>query len=149
RQQAIDALRTVRQINPDRWDAILSEVEIYEHEANLAIMSYRDPRPHVDRVLAMAEEARVHGAAVFRVDMFVCRAYWERAVHDSAHGSDPRADFAGAVAACERAVTAKPDPDNHSSLGVVYATLAIYEAEHGGDPVRFFDLGERSFRASL
>jgi predicted Ser/Thr protein kinase len=149
RQQAIDALRTVRQINPDRWDAILSEVEIYEHEANLAIMSYRDPRPHVDRVLAMAEEARVHGVAATRVDMFVCRAYWERAVHDSAHGSDPRADFARAVAACERAVAGKSDPDNHSSLGVVYASLAIYEAEHGGDPVRFFDLGERSFRTSL
>jgi predicted Ser/Thr protein kinase len=149
RQQAIDALRTVRQINPDRWDAILSEVEIYEHEANLAIMSYRDPRPHIDRVLAMAEQARVHGAAAAQVDMLVCRAYWERAVHDSTHGADPRAEFARAAAACERAVAAKSDADHHGSLGAVYASRAIYEAKHGGDPVRFFELGERGFRAAL
>jgi predicted Ser/Thr protein kinase len=149
RQQAIGALRTVRQINPDRWDAILSEVEIYAHDANLALLSYRDPRPHVDRVLAMAEEARAHGAAADRVDNFVCLAYWELAVHDSTHGADPRADFAQALAACERAVAAQSDAGNHASLGAVYLALARYEANHGGDPVRFFELGERGFRAAL
>jgi predicted Ser/Thr protein kinase len=149
RQQAIGALRTVREINPDRWDAILSEVEIHEHDANLALLSYRDPRPHVDRALAMVEEARAHGAAAARVDNLVCLVYWERAVYGSTHGVDPRADFAGAAAACERAVAAKPDLDNHGSLGAVYASRAAYEAKHGGDPVRSFELGERGFRASL
>ncbi len=149
RQQAIDALRTVRQINPDRWEAILSEVAIYAHEANLAIVSYRDPRPHVDIVLAMAQEARAHGAADEQVDMIVCLAHWERAVYDATHGANPRAAFEQAVASCERATAAKPDADHHSSLGVVYSSLAVYEAEHGGDPTRLFQLGERNFRASL
>jgi tetratricopeptide (TPR) repeat protein len=148
RQQAIDALRTVRQINPDRWDAILSEIQIYEHEANLAIVSYRDPRPYVERVLAAAEEARAHGAAAARVDRIVCLAYWERAVHDS-HRGNPRGDFERAIAACERATAAKADARSYASLGVVCAALAAYEAEHGGDPARHFELGERSFRASL
>jgi tetratricopeptide (TPR) repeat protein len=149
RQQAIDAFHTVRRIHPDRSEAILSEVAIYEHEANLAIVSYRDPGPHVDKVLAMAEDARVHGADPGRVNMIICLAHWERAVHQASHGADPRAAFEQAVAACERATAARPEANNHASLGVLYASLAVYDAEHGGDPTRFFQLGERSFRASL
>jgi tetratricopeptide (TPR) repeat protein len=149
RQQAITAFRTVRQINPERWEAILSEAAIYEHEANLAIVWYRDPRPHVDKVLAAANEARAHGAASERVDLTVCRAYWERAAYESTHGIDPRPAFEQAAAACARATEAKPDADNYASLAVVYVTLATYNADHGGDPERFFELGARNFRAAL
>ncbi|MBC7976229.1 MAG: hypothetical protein H7138_14750, partial [Myxococcales bacterium] len=149
RQQAIDAFRTVREINPERWEAILSEVTIYEHEANLAIVWYQDPRPHVEKVLATANEARAHGAAADRVDTVICLAHWARAVYEGTHGVDPRPEFERAAAACERATEVKPDADKHSSLGVVYATLATYDAEHGGEPDRAFERGERSFRASL
>ena len=149
RQQAIDAFRAVRQIQPDRWDATLSEVAIYEHEANLAIVSYRDPTPHVDKVLTMAQDARAHGADAARVDMIICLAHWERAVYQSSHGADPRTDFAAAIASCEHAAAATPDANHHASLGVLYASLAVYEADHGGDPTRYFELGERAFRASL
>ena len=149
RHRAIDALHTVRQINPDRWEAILSEAAIYEHEANLAIVWYQDPRSHVDKVLAMANEARAHGAAADRVDMIVCRAHWERAVYEGTHGADPRPAFEQAVAACERAIAVLPDADKYASLGVVYSSLVVYDAGHGRDPGRFFELGEQNFRASL
>jgi len=149
RQQAIDALHTVRQINPERWEPILSEVYIYEHEANLAIVSYRDPRPHVEKVLAMAKQARAAGAPADRVDMVVCLAHWERAVYEGTHGIDPRPEFQQAAAACEPAAAANPDADRYATLGVLYAALAVYDGDHGGEPGRYFELGERNYRASL
>ena len=87
RARAIDAFHRARAINPDRWEAILSEAAIYEYEANLAILSYQDPRPHIDRVLVMANEARAHGAPADRVDTTICRAYRDRAVYETTHGA--------------------------------------------------------------
>jgi tRNA A-37 threonylcarbamoyl transferase component Bud32 len=149
RDQAIGALRTVRQINPDSWQAVLSEAEIYEKQANFAIISSRDPGAYVDRVLALANEARAHGADVERVDSNVCLAHWERAVYQAAHGIDPRDGFAQAVAGCERAATAKPNADRYQALGVVYLSFASYLGGHGGDPTQSFEHSEHSFRAAL
>jgi tetratricopeptide (TPR) repeat protein/predicted Ser/Thr protein kinase len=149
RQQAIDALRTVRKVNPDRWEAIVSEMAIYEYEANLAIVGYQDPRPHVNKLLSTANEARAHGADVDRIERLACMAHWEQAVYERKHGIDPLPAFEQAIAACERATAAKPGADNHASLGVLYASLAAYHADHGRDPARFIELSGHNFRDSL
>jgi eukaryotic-like serine/threonine-protein kinase len=149
RQQAIDALRAVRQINPDKWEAIVSEMAIYEYESNLAIVGYQDPRPHVDKLLSTANEARAHGAAIDRVERLVCLGYWEQASYERKNGIDPVPAFEHAIAACERAAAAKPGADELSSLGVLYSSLAAYHSDHGRDPQRFIELSARNFRASL
>jgi tetratricopeptide (TPR) repeat protein len=52
---------------------------------------------------------------------------------------NPRASFAEAIAACERASAEKPDTEAHSVLSAVNFALGNYEAEHGGDPDRLFE----------
>jgi tetratricopeptide (TPR) repeat protein len=148
-QGVLTALRTARQINPDKWEAFLREAEVYEREANVAINWYRDPGPHADKVVALANEARVHGADSDQVDNLVCLVQWERAVYQGAHGVDPHAALEQALAACERAAATKLDADNYASLGTVYASLAAYDAEHGGDPTRAVELSERNLRAAI
>jgi tetratricopeptide (TPR) repeat protein/predicted Ser/Thr protein kinase len=148
-EQTIDALRMVRQINPDRWEADLDEGQIYDFEANLAIVRYQDPRPMVDKMLAMAEQARAHGAAASQVDAAVCRARWEQAVYEQTHGVDPHPAFAQAIIACERTAAAEPTADNYASLGVLYASVAVYDADRGRDPAHSVELAERNFRAAL
>jgi tRNA A-37 threonylcarbamoyl transferase component Bud32/tetratricopeptide (TPR) repeat protein len=149
RQKTIGALHTARQINPDRWEVLLREAEIYEHDANVAIVGYRDPSPHVDKALVLADAARVVGADVDQVDVLVCVLHWERAVYQSTHGVDPRPAFGNAVVACERSLAAKPDANKHASLGTVYDSLAAYEGDHGGDPMRYAELSDRHLRAAI
>jgi len=79
----------------------------------------------------------------------LCLAAWERAVYQGGHGSDPRPAFQQAVAACERAAATRPDSDKYASLGAVYTSLAVYESEHGGDPARAAELGERNLRSAI
>lgn len=147
-KQVITALRTARQINPDKWETLLDEVAVVQREANVAIMWYRDPRPYVDKILALANEARAHGADSDQADVYVCLAHWERAVYQGGHGTDPHAAFEQAVAACERAA-ARPNASRYASLGTVYSSLAAYDAEHGGDPTHVVELSERNLRAAI
>jgi tetratricopeptide (TPR) repeat protein len=149
RQQVLNALGNVRQINPENWEPLLREAEIYEKEANYAIIGGRDPSIHVDKVLALANEARALGADADLVDGNVCLAHWELAVYQGAHGIDPHVAFSRAVTACERAAAVKPDANKYISLGVVYLSLASYEGEHGRDPMHTFELAERNFRMAL
>jgi len=149
RQHVITALHNVRQINPDSWKAWSREAEIYEKEANYAIIAGRDPGADVEKVLALAGEARARGADGDQIDIDVCLAQWERAVYQGAHGSDPHAAFGQAISACRSAAAAKPEPDKYISLGVVYLSLASYEGEHGTDSTKIFELGELNFRSAL
>jgi serine/threonine-protein kinase len=148
-QQAIAALHTVREINPERWDAVLREADMHESRANREVLWYRDPSRDVDQVLALASEARALGADADQVDGTICRADWERSVHEVRHGIDPHATLADAIAACARAVAVKPDFDNLGTLGLIYSTLAGYDAEHGVEPTPAFELGTRNLRAAI
>jgi tetratricopeptide (TPR) repeat protein/predicted Ser/Thr protein kinase len=149
RKEAISALHTVREINPDRWEAVLREAQIYEQEANIAIIWYRDPGPYVDQVLTLADQARVHHADPDQVDVLVCLAHWTRAVYQGGHALDPHSAFQQAIVACQRAAAAKPDVDKYAALGAVYSSLASYEAEHGADPMHTIELSERNLRAAI
>jgi tetratricopeptide (TPR) repeat protein len=147
-QRAIAALHEVRQINADHWKAIVREAQLHATLANLAILGSRDPGPEVDKVLALADEARAHGAPAEEIDTDVCVAHWERADHQSSRGADPRVEYQQAIAACERSASAKPEFSTFVSLGVVYLGLAVYDGKHGIEPTRF-DLAERSLRQGL
>jgi serine/threonine protein kinase len=149
KQKAITALHTARQINPESWQASMREADIYEGDANGAILSFQDPSAPVDKVLELASKARALGADANQVDVDICLAHWERAVYQSAHGIDPHPELGQAVAACERAATAGPNSDVHDSLGTVYLSLASYDGEHGIDPTGSFERGERSFLNAL
>src|SRR5262249_6490741 len=134
---------------PESWQALLREADISEGEANQAILSFRDPGAHVDKVLELANQARAQGADADQVDTDICLAHWERAVYQGAHGIDPHPALEQAVAACERAATAGPTADLYDSLGAVYLSLATYDGEHGIDPTGSFERGERSFLGAL
>jgi tetratricopeptide (TPR) repeat protein len=149
RREAITAFATVRVIHPDRWEPYLSEAELHTGEGNTAIIEYRDPGPHVDKVLELAEQARARGADSDGVDVLVCLSNWQRGVYQGSHGGDPRHAFEQGVAACERAVAINPWSDNHESLAVVYGAVAAYEGDHGGDPTPFVERSERSVRAGM
>ncbi|HEX3763440.1 MAG TPA: protein kinase [Kofleriaceae bacterium] len=149
KQKAITALHTARQINPESWQALMREADIYEGDANGAILSFQDPSAPVDKVLELASKARGLGADADQVDADICLAHWERAVYQGAHGIDPHPALEQATAACERAATAAPTADLYNSLGVVYLSLASYDGEHGIDPIGSFELGERNFLDSL
>lgn len=149
RQKAISALHTAQQSNPGRWEVLLREAAIYEHDANIAIVRYQDPSPHVDKALAVTNAARDLGAAVDQVDALVCVLHWERAVYQGTRGGDARPAYGQAVAACERALAAKPDADRYASLGTVYDSLAAYDGDHGGDPMHYFELADRNLRAAV
>jgi tetratricopeptide (TPR) repeat protein/predicted Ser/Thr protein kinase len=149
RQQAIDALHAAREINPDNWEPYLRESDLYLGEGNIEILRYRDPGAYVDKALLLAEQARAHGADGDEVDALVCQAYWERGVHQGAHGIDPRATYRQAIEACERAVAARSNANNHGSLAIAYFAAAEYDGEHGGDPMPMFELGEQQMRTTL
>jgi tetratricopeptide (TPR) repeat protein/predicted Ser/Thr protein kinase len=149
RAQAVDAMHAAREINPDGWVSYLREAELYVGEGNSEILWYRDPRSYVDKVVPLAEQARVRGAAGDEVDSLVCQAYWERGVYEGAHGIDPRATFRRGIETCERAVAARSTTDNHNSLSIVYGALAGYDADHGGDPMPMFELSERHMRTVI
>ena len=149
RQEVIAALRNVQRINPDDWKAFLREAQIQTAQGNNEILWYRDPGPYVDKALALAEQARAQGADTAEVDQQVCIAHWEQAGYQGTHGGDPRRSFALALAACERAVAARPDADRHDSLGAVQCWLAVYEGNHGRDPTPLFDRCEHNFRAAF
>jgi hypothetical protein len=136
-------------IHPDRWEPYLSEAGLYLGEGNIAIVGYRDPGPHVDKVLELAEQARAHGASSDGVDILVCLSSWQRGIYQGSHGGDPRRAFEQAIAAGERAVAMNPWSEHHESLAVVYAAVAAYEGDHGGDPTPFVERSERSVRAGM
>jgi tetratricopeptide (TPR) repeat protein len=149
KDRTIAALRTVRKINPDHFDATLLEAGIYQQEANIAILGYRDPGPYVEQALKLADEARAQGANPDQVDVLVCLAHWERAVYQGSHGIDPHAAFEQAIAACESAAATKRNADEYAALGSTYLSLAAYDAEHGRDPIHAFELGERHLRTAI
>jgi len=149
RKRAIDALHTAREINVDRWETYVQEADLYVGEGNIEILRYRDPGVYVDQALPLAEQARARGARSDRVDDLVCLAQWERAVYQGAHGIDPHPALREALAACERAVTARPDAENQSSLAIIYIAIANYDGEHGVDPLAMYERGEHHMRAAL
>jgi tetratricopeptide (TPR) repeat protein/predicted Ser/Thr protein kinase len=149
RNRAVAVLGNARQIDPDRWDALLREAEIYQQEANFAIIGSRDPGADADKVLALASEARARGADRDQVEVLVCLAHWERARYQGDHGVDPHAAFQQAIAACESSAAARPDADRYESLGTVYLALATYQADHGDDPTHAFELSKRNFYTAV
>ncbi|MGH2900906.1 MAG: hypothetical protein ACRDMZ_19680, partial [Solirubrobacteraceae bacterium] len=148
-QRAIAALHNVQQINPDNAEACLQEAHIYLAQGNVEVIWHRDPRPYLEKGLALADTARTRGAAPDDVDSYACVAHWERAVYLGSHGIEPRAAFTSALEACIRAADAHPDADRHGTLGIVYFALAAYEGEHGTDPMPSFRLGEQHLRAAI
>jgi eukaryotic-like serine/threonine-protein kinase len=149
RQKAIGALHAARQINPDRPEPLFLEAEIYQHDANIAIIEYRDPSQPIATALALANAARDLGGDADEVDLFTCILHWERASYQSSHGVDPRPVLDQAVAACERALATKPHADRHATLGIVYDSLAAYEGAHGADPMGHFELADRNMRMAI
>jgi serine/threonine-protein kinase len=149
KQEVLASLRTAEQINPENGMAFLQEADIYSLEANIKINGDRDPRADVDKVQALANQARARAVDRAEVDSLVCIAQWELAVWQGRHAIDPHAAFAVAVAAGDRVLALHSGARAHLMLSVVYAALSNYEGQHGADPTSSFQLSEQHARSSL